>query len=204
MAGKRTPADLAATAVQEREHRAWTLRGQGWTHERIAKEIEISRTAVTMMLQRLEKESRDRVPDLIAEQKTYQIRTLEYIVSEALQSWERSKSPKTKTEKTTSKGRGRIGSASETVVQTEEQFGDSRALAEARAALADIRQILGLNAPVKAEIGGFDGSPIQIESQMNVTVRRVDVDPALIAETYEIIEGASTLVHSRDDLEDSE
>jgi transcriptional regulator with XRE-family HTH domain len=203
--GRRT-GNVAADVLEEREEQVWTLRGQGWTQERIAKEVGIKRAAVGNMLQRLEQRSRERIPDMIAEEKIAQVRTLQYIVSEALQSWERSKSPKKKTETTKSKGIGKIRrtSAEETVVQTEEQFGDSRALAEARAALADIRQILGLNAPVKAEIGGFDGSPIQIESQMNVTVRRVDVDPALIAETYEIIEGASTLVHSRDDLEDSE
>lgn len=90
--------------------------------------------------------------DRIVEYRERQTECLEQIIYNALKAWEASIGVHTVvTEKTTANGK-------ETTTRTETLCGDPRYLAEARTAMADIREIWGVNKPLKLEVVGDEGS----------------------------------------------
>jgi DNA-binding MarR family transcriptional regulator len=130
--------------TQHHEMRAFELRQQLWTHERIAKELGVERSTVTKMLKRINKRYSDKLEDEVKRIRAEHTLHLEHMADEAMQAWLASKQPAkdARRRKTV-----RRGEEEENRVQT--QNADPRFLAEARAALADIRDIWGADAPSK-------------------------------------------------------
>mgnify|MGYP001579336462 CR=1 FL=1 len=139
-------------AVAERQR-------MGWPQERIAADIGISREGVKYWAAKIRKEVQHSIADRAA-RIAEQAETLRYIRSEALDAWTRSKvAIETKTtEQTVSDGEPRIGPDGKAKgggkrmraqVVTEETAGEAAFLAQARGALADERDLLGLDAPTR-------------------------------------------------------
>lgn len=152
--------------ILAREQQVWALRQQLWTHERIATALQLDRSTVTKILGRLSARYAKSLADQVDAVKGAQIAALEHLADEAMQAWERSKlDAETTTTKTVSlKGPGEDAvamPAEETTLKRQGQTGNPAHLAEVRGALADIRKILGLDAPTKQEHTGKDGGPIE-------------------------------------------
>jgi DNA-binding transcriptional MocR family regulator len=139
----RTPREVAL----EREQRAWKMRQQLYTHERIAAELGVDRSTVTKMLARVGKRYLNSIQNEVAALKAEQFAQLAHIADEAMQAWRASKQPKKEARKVSRKQTKR-GDEEATVAQTKEQNGDWHHLEMARAALADIRKIFGLDQAV--------------------------------------------------------
>ena len=135
---------------KDREQQVWDLRTKGWTHARIADQIGAERSTVTKMLQRLSLRASKSLMAEVVEEKYAQIGTLRHVVEEALDGWERSKeTAKVMTTRTAPKAPAGEAKSSDAIVRVSDQDGDTRYLAEARGALADIRKIMGLDSPAK-------------------------------------------------------
>lgn len=133
----------AGSFYRLREVEAWDLSSQGWTHKRIAEKLQVDRSTVTKILQRVSTKAAQNMLDEAIIEKMRQVELLRFVIDESLQAWERSKeAAKVATKKTSDKGE-------EITQQAKEQDGDPRYLSEARAAMADIRKILGLDHPLK-------------------------------------------------------
>jgi DNA-binding transcriptional LysR family regulator len=98
----------------------------GWTHDRIAKELGLTQSAVTKALARAEQLGLEVMHKSIQRHKGVQFSRLERLYVEAMDGWTRSR-------------RGRAK-------------GDPKFLGAARAALSDIRDLLGLDSPRLAQI----------------------------------------------------
>lgn len=105
----------------DREQKAWELRLNSWTQQRIALELGISQSAVSQILKRLLERYMYENLEEIECFKAEQIAQLENVAFEAMQAWERSKI----------------------------KNGDVRCLAIALKAKEDIRKILGIDSPSK-------------------------------------------------------
>jgi hypothetical protein len=91
----------------------------------------------------------------VDQMKAAQARVLEHAIDEAMDGWERSKAAAKRVKRTSGKP-SRAGGVAETDVTATEvsaRVGDVRFLTEARAALADLRKLFGLDA---AESGAED------------------------------------------------
>lgn len=128
----------------ERERRVWELRQQWWTHERIAEEVGIDRSTVTKMLGRISKRYSEMLLTEVDRLRVEQVVRLEYMADQAMQAWASSKQPAKDARRRKRTG---VDEVEENRVQT--QNADPRFLGEARAALGDIRKLLGLDAPAK-------------------------------------------------------
>jgi hypothetical protein len=157
---------VAREVTIARETRAWDLRQQGWTHERIAADLGVDRSTVTRILGRLSARYMAALAKDVDQVKGGQIAQLEYIADEAMQAWERSKAPGvTRTRKTvTLKNKTDEGLVSVPAVEltrrVEYQVGEATYLSTAMDALGAIRKILGADAPAKIEATGKDGAPL--------------------------------------------
>jgi hypothetical protein len=138
---------------REREARVWKLRNIGYTHERIADEIGVDKSTITKMLQRLSLKASKALITEVVEEKYAQIGMLRHVVEESFDGWERSKqSAKVMTTRTPTRQAGEGAPAAkptDATVRVSDQDGDTRYLTEARAALADIRKLMGLDSPSK-------------------------------------------------------
>jgi DNA-binding transcriptional MocR family regulator len=150
----RTPREVAL----EREQRAWKMRQQLYTHERIAVELGVDRSTVTKMLARVGKRYLNSIQDEVAALKAEQFSQLSHIADEAMQAWRASKQPKKEARKVSRKQTKR-GDEEATVAQTKEQNGDWHHLEMARSALADIRKMFGIDQA--GQVGG-DGKPLLV------------------------------------------
>lgn len=150
----RTPREVAL----EREQRAWKMRQQLYTHERIAAELGVDRSTVTKMLARVGKRYLNSIQNEVATLKAEQFSQLSHIADEAMQAWRASKQPKKEARKVSRKQTKR-GDEESTVAQSKEQNGDWHHLEMARAALADIRKIFGLD---QAGPVNVDGKPFVV------------------------------------------
>lgn len=138
--------------------RAMELQRKCWTHEKIAAELGVSRVTITRNLNRYNRRLMARMRRRDASEKARQLEQLRWIAQEAAEAWERSKQPIAST-KTTEEGVGTADDGttvleSKTETTVKEQGGIPAFLAEARAAMADARRILGLDAPAKTEATG--------------------------------------------------
>ena len=153
----------------ERERLIWKYRTEELlTHMQIAERLNLDRSTVSYALRRI----RQRVStDLLEAAEQYRVEqadSLQMIAAEAIQAWHESKkSEKSVTKKSAGKGVedddghrvvGRNGEV--TISNVRDQDGDPRFLAEARAAMADVRKILGVDAPEKRDVTLHgDGNP---------------------------------------------
>lgn len=186
----------------ERERLAWKWRTQeGWTQARIAEKLGITQSAVSYMLARISKRVLVELDEMAVEAKVTQVHLLGKIIDESLQAWERSKQAIKTLNRTVVKkpveagGKGADGSpiTEETVTTSQGargSSGDSRFLAEARAAMADIRKILDIEPDRRMIIRwqdtlpeGFD--PSEVERQFTELIAL----GALPAAHPELIEG---------------
>lgn len=151
--------------ARQREELAYELcTTKGMTEREIAEEIgrrglgPVSQPAVSKMLRRVEARALAAQAERVASYKIRQTESLERAFAKAMACFEASKGTKIdRTEKVDADG-----AIKEVVTVERTSCGDPRFLAEARQALADVRQIWGLNAPAqtKASITGRLGLEI--------------------------------------------
>ncbi len=139
---------------KERDKLMWAYRMKGWTHEMIADELGLERSTVTKALGRLSLAASKELTGTLIEEKYAQLAQLRHTVAEAMEAWERSKQvDKTMTtqsdQATDSKGATKTLPGGKVTVKIQEVDGDPRYLDVANRARADIRKLLGLDAPTK-------------------------------------------------------
>jgi hypothetical protein len=139
------PGGVPPEVVREREVKAWALRQRGWTEARIAAEIGVSQMGVSKILARLERRAYAQLSKRIARSKARQTLQLEHLLDEAVQAWERSKQPSSTVKKTRGAG------CSRTEKTIKENVGDPAFLAQARAILAQLGAIWGME-PADQEV----------------------------------------------------
>lgn len=124
------------------------------SYEEIGKEFGIGKARVCHIFTAVKAWLMPRYVEDIRGLKVEQTESLLHIFGESMRAWERSKeNGVSETVKDIEFGEGKIP-AIEKSTTTKGQCGDPRFLAEARAALEDIRDIWGANAPVKIEHSG--------------------------------------------------
>jgi hypothetical protein len=143
------------------EMRVWDMIAQGRTTSGIARELGMANSTVLQIIRRVEQRCAQICVASAMEMKARQVRMLERSADEAFEAWQRSKSPSRKVQKEVASG----GDSEESeVVRTtvEEQVGDPRYLAEMRAALADIRDLYGLNVPKQVDLTSGSGTVVEV------------------------------------------
>ncbi|HEY9015913.1 MAG TPA: hypothetical protein VIM84_12720 [Gemmatimonadales bacterium] len=145
--------------ARQRERDWWLLRVEGWTQQRIADHAGVDQTTVGKALRRIEKQLAAEFKEQAEEIKARQTAVLERVADEALQQWQRSCQDSERV--SVVQGRHRVVGADENAkvlplpdqvtVITEGQSGNPALLEKAMAAMAAVRQIWGLDAPVKRE-----------------------------------------------------
>lgn len=143
---------LAGDKKRNTEYRAWALRMEGKTHQAIAEEIGVERSTVTKALKRVADRMAKDMGEEFTAAKTMQVEQLMTLADKALQAWEASQQPKKSLTKERSVAISQNSDGTE--IQTpiaetvtsviQDSHGDIDYLKEARAALADIRRLLGL------------------------------------------------------------
>jgi transposase len=148
---------LTVTKAQRRakaralEVAAWSLYCEGHSMPEIAAQHHVTRQAVHKAIKRAIARAMDGLTGNIREQKAAQVARLERIAELAMESFRKSCGEATKKTRR-SRMRGTAEALDEAVVTTTEPAGDPRFLEQARGALADIRKILGTDAPAKVSV----------------------------------------------------
>ena len=141
------------------QKRAWACRQRGWTQERIAADLGVNQATVSRWLRTIERRALAELTAIVRAEKVRQYGTLNHIVDEALEAWERSKKP-------LRRGRESIGSKSSGGSRTTdvtERDGDPLFLDAALAALRDLRALFGLdNNPAVGESGSMTVAAIAV------------------------------------------
>lgn len=172
--------------VQEREREIWRRRIQGDTQERIATSLNVSQQAVSLALRRIEKRLAGEFVAEVAQIKARQAAQLEHVYAEAMAAWERScqdaerRQVVTGRAKATELGLIRLPDLETTTI--EGQSGNPALLAQAMAALADIRKIYGYDAPQRREHSGPDGFPIAMQPVIREVVVELPSRPGELPE----------------------
>lgn len=180
---RKMKADQAIILAQDM--RLWELKTQGWSDERIATEIGLGIETVRKRIIRLYSDYRVQLTGAIEAKAAEQVAQYEYIRDEALEAWRKSKKPKNRVSKTTSRkvgpdgedlGNGEIFET--TSVSQEEREGDPRFLDSAMKAMDKIAQLLrfstGMQVDVSVTHQGPDGGPIQ--AQQHVIIHDLNYD----------------------------
>jgi transcriptional regulator with XRE-family HTH domain len=175
--------------VRERERRAWALRQQGWTQERIAAELGVEQSTVSRILARLSDRYLRELSAAVGRMKAEQTAKLNELYFQVMQAWERSKGTRKAVRRQTTTGGDDDGAGSEHITQTAaECCGDVRYLIQARAILSDIRDLWGLNAPTRWELDANVEGPLPIREVQFMRPREVAADPVacdLLSELHE-------------------
>jgi len=129
----------AKHVATERRKRAWAMRQEGHTQEEIAADLGISHQAVGKMLAKFDAWVNTHLVETRISEKMSQISQLHWQISQLTRAWERSKEP------ARSAIRREVNEKSTEETRAVERIGDPRFLAEARACMADIRSLLGLD-----------------------------------------------------------
>lgn len=132
--------------VKARETHAWAMRARGMSQARIGAELGLTRGGVHRLLKRIERRELKRMSEGIESVKITQHHVLEHISGEALEAWDRSKTPRKRAASKRSVGEGGEGPGDE--VQTSEvveRDGDCSYLYCAMQALGHIRSLWGLD-----------------------------------------------------------
>lgn len=167
--------------TRERERRAWELRQKSWTEQRIADALGIDQATVSRMLRRVEDKLAKEFAAGAERIKAQHTARLEHIADEAYQAWERSQeNAETETvvnevvslqgtEETLDDEQQPVrvkkcvvpADKATTTRTSKGQAGDPRFLDQARGALADIRDIWGVESPKRTDVTS-DGKPIHV------------------------------------------
>src|SRR5438876_388853 len=132
---------------QEWQEEAWRLRIEGYTQARIAEHLGVSQQRVSQILQRTEKKLYAEFVKYAEQTKITQSERLDHLYFRLTEQFEQS---------------------------CDGQSGNPALLAQAIKALADQRQIWGLNSPEKREVSGPAGGPIQVTEIVVELPREVD------------------------------
>lgn len=190
--GAKLAANPPREVTRENERRAWELRRQLWTEQRIADEIGVDVSTVSRMLRRIEVRYSREFAETLERVKGEQTAQLQYLADEALQGWERSKcnaeSLRTIKEDISLKGteetQGDDGqpvrvkkavvpaSKTTTTFTSEGQAGEPKFLSEARGALSDIRDIWGIEAPKRSNVSISAVSDEELEEEIKRRIAR--------------------------------
>lgn len=139
----------AARIAQQTE--AWGFRQLGWTQARIAERIGVDQSTVCRWLDTVEKRELRRLSKQVGRQKATQTAWLETIFDEAMQAWERSKTPRKKSSKKRSGTPGKDAKALDVITSdVTGRDGDPVHLATAMTAAREIRKIWGLEPTTSA------------------------------------------------------
>jgi hypothetical protein len=157
MAGRRNTAEGMEVAWQ-----AWELRAQGVSVREISRRMGLGRNATQAALARCHKEAKQLLGEHIVQQQAIRLEQLETLLEEALAGWRRSQEEITTIE---TDGRAELvagdeKSGSDRVVtlpklvvrQTRQSAGDPAFLGRAREVLADMRRLMGLDAPRRIQL----------------------------------------------------
>ena len=131
-------------------YREWTIKHRRMTD--IAIDAGVTRQAIWHAVHAVKEWLRLELFDQIVEFRERQTECLDQMASEALESWRASKGLHKVT--TTKK----CADGNEVATREEELCGDPRFLAEARSAMADIREMWGVNKPQKIEVVDDEGN----------------------------------------------
>lgn len=145
------PHRVPKEVTRERERRAWELRQQLWTHERIALELGVDHSTITKMLARIRQRMLVQLNVEVGSRVAEQVGQLDQIADQSYQAWIKSKEPEKEVQKKVSKGKGLRSGSEETSSRVSERGGDVRYLEMTVRALQDIRKILGIEAPVRQQ-----------------------------------------------------
>lgn len=181
------PGNVSKEVTRERERRAWELRQACWTQERIAGDLGVDRSTISKMLARIDRRLLKQVEAAVFAMKVAEDARLEFIIDEAMQAWQRSKSPAVAKRVTKTKagekdpgeteGEGKHGGRSQETVSQAAQCGDARYLVEARAAMADRRKLWGLDAPQKVAQTNAKGEDLRLDDLADVFRKAKDWAP---------------------------
>lgn len=136
---------MAAYLAPDHLARALELQSRLWTHARIAADLGVHRTTVSRSLSRHNRRTLERMERRTAAAKGRQVDQLERMADEAFAGWERSQRDVEALKITSETVAGVRTERTETSIRG--QAGDPSFLREAREILADVRKILGLDAP---------------------------------------------------------
>jgi hypothetical protein len=125
---------------------------EGQTTREVAKEFDLTHGRIVQLGQQIDRWLAPQLMDSIREIKARHTEHLMHIFRQAMAAWERSKLDSVATtEKSINHGEH---PGTETAMTTKTQAGHPAFLAEARAALSDIRKIWGADAPVDVRMEG--------------------------------------------------
>jgi DNA-binding CsgD family transcriptional regulator len=137
--------------IQNREQSVLEHHLKGATQQEIAAALTISQPAVSKILRRIEERFLRDQQAVIGRVKARHTLVLNHVIAEATRAWHASKTPEPRRrQRRTDGGSGHTQTVAEIV--SEPRHGDPRYLGEARAAMADIRKIWGLDAPQQIQM----------------------------------------------------
>jgi len=160
------PRKMKKEEIKMREREIWLMRTEKFmTQTQIGKELNISNSFVSAILTRITKRFNDEFRDKVLDYKYTQTEQLTNVAREAADAWEKSKQA-AKSVTTKEEDGGKTGKGS-TIKSIKEQYGDPRFLNTIITALADVREIWGLNAPAaEATIGTAFGSVLTEDDRL--------------------------------------
>jgi hypothetical protein len=143
----------------EQERRCWELRLEGQSYAQIAGELGISQTSVLRSLRRARDAARKEWGEELFVQQQLRLAQLDALLREAVAAWQESKGE----EVTTTETRSRSARSAETsgegeppvaqvVRQRRRTAGDCAYLDRAFTAIAQARELLGLDAPKRVQV----------------------------------------------------
>lgn len=154
------------------EQNVWKLRAEFKTQNEIAVLTGLDQSTVSKILTRLSAKANLELPREIASVKMQQAMQLDFIASEAMAAWQRSKENSKKTRmRTTTGGKSARNKVEDKALESATREGDSRYLTTAMKALSDVRDIFGLNAPQKFDIA------LAIMERFMQVAKETNVDP---------------------------
>lgn len=136
------------------------LQSEFWIHERIAEHLGVSRVTVSRHLSKYNRKAMVRLEKQAAAVKSRQVAQLEWVASQSVEAWHRSKED-AETVKTTDglDDKGRPVNKTETMLKG--QSGNPALLTVALNALADVRKILALEPKTAPQRGNDDPGDIE-------------------------------------------
>jgi hypothetical protein len=137
--------------VRQREFDTIERHLRGMSQRQIATDLQISQAAVSKILARVEQRALRDHAELVMRMKGQQTLQLDHIRQQAMAAWHASKTEATRRRQRRVEG-GTDEAQTIAEVTIESTYGDPRYLAEARAALTDLRKLWGLDAPQKLDV----------------------------------------------------
>lgn len=170
----------AANAIRlARREAGWELRCRGYTQEYIAARLGINQSTVSRDLRWCHKTYKARLIDDVGRVQAEQIGVLEYVRQEALEAWRLSKEEAMEVARKTLQAQASTGQGStahssvikplEQTTKIKSQTGHVPYLAEARAAMADIRKLVGAEKPTKVALTDPSGEK-EAKAPMGVVI----------------------------------